>query len=196
MKTIAAVLFLSLLSFSLFAGDEGASGTELEPVRGIFSVDAGMVHDGRDGAGYAGFIKSLTFLDNGPFYYGFASLFGSFTTAGEDFFESGLLVGYKRDLGKSGLDLDIFLDLLLIGGRINQETLTYRGEAPALHLGLSLGFPTFSNIDGALSVAPVIRPYNLHSGSWDFSGSYLVLSLSLRFKSFMLIEKHNWEETL
>ncbi len=93
------------------------------------------------------------------------------------------------------MDLDLFLDFLVIGGRIEQETLLYRAEAPALHLGISLGFPASSDVDGAATIAPVIRPYNLQSGVWDFSRSYINFSFALRFKSFSLREHHSWSES-
>ena len=70
----------------------------------------------------------------------------------------------------------------------------YRAEAPALHLGLTLGFSASSDFDGAVSIAPVIRPYDLQTETWDFSRSYINLSFSLRFKSYALVEQHHWKE--
>ena len=196
MKISIALVMFAAVCFTVSAGDAEPSGTTLEPSKSIFSMDVGFVSDGHDGSGYAGFIKSATFLDQGPFYYGFGSLFGNFATTGEAFFETGLLVGYNQVLGNTGLDIDIFLDLLATGGRINQETLMYQAEAPALHLGLSMGFFALSDFDCAISVAPVIRPYNLQNGTWDLSRSYVILSLSLRFKSFALVERHRWSESI
>ena len=196
MKISIALIMLAAACFTVSAGDAEPSGASLEPARSVFSVDVGFVSDGHDGRGYAGFIKSATFLDDGPFYYGFGSLFGSFVTTGEAFFETGLLVGYNRNLGDTGLDIDAFLDLLITGGRINPEAGTYRGEAPALHMGLSLGFFALSDIACALSVAPVIRPYNLQTEAWDFSRSYINFSFALRLKSYALVEQHRWSESI
>ena len=196
MKIGIALVMFAAACFTVFARDAEPSGTALEPARSVFSMDVGFVSDGHEGHGYAGFIKSATFLDQGPFYYGFGSLFGNFATTGEAFFETGLLVGYKRILGDTGLDIDVTLDLLVTGGRINQETLMYQAEAPALHLGLSMGFFALSDIDCAISIAPVIRPYNLQAKTWDFSRSYIILSFALRIKSYALVERHPWSESI
>ena len=196
MKKIIVLFVLSAACFSVFAEEAGHTGSDLVGARSVFSVDAGCVSDGRDGLGYVGFIKSATFLNDSPFYYGFGSLFGGFITTGENFFETGLLAGYSRNLGETGFDLDFFLDFLVTGGRISQETLLYRSEAPALHMGLTLGFSAFSDIDCAVSLAPVIRPYNLQAGTWDFSRSYIILSFALRFKSYALVEQRRWAESI
>ena len=196
MKISIALVMFAALCLAVFAGDAEPSETGLVPAKSIFSMDVGFVSDGHDGLGYAGFIKSATFLDDGPFYYGFGSLFGGIVTTGETFFETGLLVGYNRNLGDTGLDIDVYLDFLATGGRINGETLMYRAEAPALHLGLSLGFFALSDIDCAISIAPVIRPYNLQTKTWDFSRSYAILSFALRFKSYALVEQHRWSESI
>ena len=196
MKISIVLVLFAAACFAAFAGDADPSETALEPARSVFSIDVGFVSDGHDGRGYVGFIKSASFLNDGPLYYGFGSLFGNFVTTGEAFFETGLLVGYNRSLGATGLDLDLFLDFLATGGRINQETQTYRGEAPALHLGFTVGFLALSNIDCAISVAPVIRPYNLQTGTWDFSRSYIIISSAVRFKSYALVEQHQWSESI
>ena len=194
MKKIIALIMLAAACFSVSAENTENTGSVLETARSIFSVDVGFVNDGQGGLGYAGFIKSATFIEDSPFYYGFGSLFGGFTTLKENFFETGLLIGYNRNLGNTGLDVDLFMDFLVTGGRISQETLKYQAEAPALHTGISLGFPALSNIDCALSVAPVIRPYNLQTKTWDFSRSYINLSIALRFKSYALVEQRHWSE--
>ncbi|TFH05096.1 MAG: hypothetical protein E4H09_02585 [Spirochaetales bacterium] len=196
MKISIALAMFALVCLSAFAGEPDAPTAVLEPARSIFSVELGFVSDGHDGQGYAGSIRSATFFNDGPLYYGFSSLFGNFVTTREAFFETGLLVGYNRSLGDSGLSLDVFLDLLATGGRIDQETLTYRGEAPALHLGLSLGFLALSDIDCTVSVAPVIRPYNLQARTWDFSRSYTIVSFAVRLKSYALVEEHQWSESV
>lgn len=196
MKISIVLTMLVAACFAVFAVDAEPPGTALKPAKSIFSVDVGFVSDGHDGHGYAGFMKSATFIDDGPLYYGFSSLFGSFATIGETFFETGLLLGYNRNLGDTGLDIDVFLDFLATGGSINEETLMYRAEAPALHLGLSLGFLALSDIDCAISIAPVIRPYNLQANTWDFSRSYITLSAALRLKSYALVEQHRWSESI
>ena len=196
MKISITLIMFAAVCFTVFAADAELSRAALEPAKSTFSIDVGFVTDGDGGRGYAGFMKSATFLNQGPFYYGFGSLFGSFATTGEAFFETGLMVGYNRVLGNTGLDIDITLDLLATGGRISQETQMYRAEAPALHLGLSMGFFALSDIDCSLSVAPVIRPYNLQAKTWDFSRSYLILSLALRLKSYALVERHRWSESI
>ena len=196
MKISIVLIMLVAACLTVSARDAELSETGLVSARSVFSVDVGFVSDGHDGRGYAGFIKSATFLNDGPLYYGFGSLFGNFVTIGEAFFETGLLVGYSRNLGGTGLDMDAFLDLLITGGRINQEVQTYRAEAPALHLGLSLGFFALSDTACALSIAPVIRPYNLQTKAWDFSRSYVNVSFALRLKSYALVEEHRWSESI
>lgn len=119
-------------------------------------------------------------------------MFGDLVTIKENFFETGLFMGYHDFIGDSGLDFDVFLDVIVTGGRINHETNSYRAEAPALHPGISIGFPAMSDIDAALTFAPVIRPYNAASGSWDFSSSYLNASIALRVKSYAEIKKLPW----
>jgi len=196
MKISIALIMLVVACLTVSAGDAEPSGAGLEPARSIFSVDVGFVSDGHAGQGYVGFIRSATFLDDGPLYYGFSSIFGSFVTTGETFFETGLMLGYSRILGDTGLDLDAFMDFLITGGRISRETLRYQAEAPALHLGLSLGFFASSDIACALAVAPVIRPYNLQSGTWDFSRSYVTFTFTARLKSYALVEPHRWSESV
>lgn len=192
MKRFIALMLIAVVSFTVIA--EEVERTALKPERSIFALNVGIVSNGDDSHGYSVFIKSASFTGNGPFYYGFGSLFGSFVTTKEAFFETGLLIGYNKLIDNTELDLDLFLDFLLTGGRINQETMTYRAEAPALHMGLSLGFPALSDIDGAITFAPVIRPYNMQTKSWDFSRSYINLSFTLRFKSYSLREQHSWSE--
>jgi hypothetical protein len=167
---------------------------QLIPNRSIMAVNVGFVSDGNNSHGYGVFLKSASFSDNGPFYYGFGSMFGSFVSTKETFFETGLLIGYNKILDNTVFDVDVFFDFLVTGGRINQETMTYQAEAPALHLGLSMGFSALSDFDGAVTIAPVIRPYNMQTRAWDFSRTYINLSFALRFKSYSLREQHSWSE--
>ena len=192
--------FITILVFAITCTIAGAqdAGTErpsAEPVRSIFSIDAGFTSDGRSGHGYGIFIKSSSFIGDGPFYYGFGSIFGDFITTKENFFETGLFLGYNDLIGDTGLDIDIFLDLIATGGRIDQETKLYRAEAPALHPGISVGFPVMSNFDAALTFAPVIRPYDAYTGNWDFSRSYYNVSLALKFKSYLEATKLSWNKS-
>jgi hypothetical protein len=190
-KLLVSVLFV-LSCFGLFSQTLETNTENWETSKSMFSLHVGFASDLNGGQGYSVFIKSATFFGEGPFYYGFGSLVGDFSTTKESFFETGILVGYNGDLSNSNLYYDLFLDFLITGGRINQETSLYQAEAPALHLGLSLGFPASSDIDGALSIAPVIRPYNMQTQTWDFSRSYINLSLSLQVKSFFLGERQSW----
>ncbi len=183
MKRFITTLILVLTCSIVSAQDVGKS---------IFSVDVGYAGDGRSGHGYGVFIKSSSFIGNGPVYYGFGSMFGDFITIKENFFETGLFIGYNDFIGDTGLDFDIFLDIIATGGRINQETKIYRAEAPALHPGVSLGFPAMSDLDGAITFAPVIRPYNALTGEWDFSRSYFNVSLALSLKSYTEVIKRPW----
>lgn len=193
MKRFITIFIVALTCSIVSAQEVKESKTDSESGKSIFSVDVGYASDGRSGQGYGVFIKSSSFIGEGPVYYGFGSMFGEFITAKENFFETGLFIGYNDFIGDSGFDFDIFLDLLVTGGRINQETKSYRGEAPALHTGISLGFPAWSDIDGALTLAPVIRPYNSLTGEWDFSRSYFMASFAIRLKSNMEIKKLPWK---
>ena len=194
MKKIITLLTIAAVCFTAIAEEAGNNKIFMESNRAIMSVNVGFVRDGSNNNGYGVFIKSTSFIGDEPFYFGFGSLFGEFVNIKEAFFETGLLVGYTKMLDNTDLDLDLFLDFLIMGGRINQESLAYQAEAPALHTGLSLGFPASSDIDGAITIAPVIRPYNMETGTWDFSRSYINLSFALRFKSYSLREQHSWSE--
>lgn len=192
MKFLFALMMITVVSFSVIA--EEAEKAALNPARSIMALNGGIVSNGNDSHGYGIFIKSATFTGSGPFYYGFGSMFGSFVTTKEAFFETGLLIGYNKIIDNTKFDIDLFFDFLLTGGRINQETMIYQAESPALHMGLSLGFPALSDIDGAITIAPVIRPYNLQTKAWDFSRSYINLAFAIRFKSYTLQEQHSWFE--
>ena len=192
MKRFITILIIALTCSMVSAQDNDRGKTPSEIGKSIFSIDVGYTSDGRTGHGYGVFIKSSTFIGESPLYYGFGSVFGDFITIKENFFETGVFVGYNDFIGDTGLDFDVFLDIFITGGRINHETKSYRSEAPALHTGISLGFPAASNIDGALTFAPVIRPYNSLTGEWDFSRSYFNISLALRFKSYMEVKKLPW----
>ncbi len=166
-----------------------------ETSRGVFSLDVGLVTDLDGSSGYSACIKSVSFAGESPFYYGFGSLLGTFSNTKMSFFETGLIIGYTKGIEDSNLYYDVFLDFLVTGGRIDAATSLYQAEAPALHLGLSLGFPASSNIDGALSIGPVIRPYNLKAKEWDFSRSYINFSLTIHFKSSTFGKKVPWSES-
>jgi hypothetical protein len=195
MRIILILFITAAFSFGVFAEESGNGKSVQKPVKSIFSLDAGYAGNGAGGHGYAVFLKTAKFLNEKPYYLGFGSLFGEFSTIGEIFFETGVLVGYSKNLGTSGWDIDVYLDFLLTGGRIEKETMIFRSEAPALHAGISLGFPTFLGMDGALWAAPVIRPYDARSGTWDFSRSYVSIGFSLRLKSFALIEQRPWSDS-
>lgn len=192
MKRFAVILMVALFCSIIYAQEVEGGRTALSLGKSIFSIDVGFASDGRSGHGYGMFIKSTSFVGGSPVYYGFGSIFGEFTTIKENFFETGFFIGYNDFIGETELDFDIFLDVIATGGRISQETMSYRGEAPALHPGVSLGFPASSDIDGALTFAPVIRPYNALTGEWDFSRSYFTATLAIRFKSFAEMKKLPW----
>lgn len=190
---VAMVLVLSLVAVSAQTKEPGLNN--LETSRSVFALDVGFAGDRNSGLGYSVFIKSGTFIDESSFYYGFGSLLGQFVTTKESFFETGLLIGFTGAISQSNVFYDLFLDLLVTGGRIHGETSLYQAEAPALHLGMAIGFPASSNIDAALSIAPVIRPYSRKDSAWDFSRSYINLSLTLRMKSQMLGKSIPWSES-
>lgn len=194
MKRLVISILLVVSCFALFAQTQEIRVDSYETARGVLSFDAGFVADYTGGTGFSAFIKSISYVAGSPFYYGFGSLLGNFSNTKESFFETGIMVGYTKDIADTNLYYDLFLDFLITGGRIAGDTSLYQGEAPALHLGFSLGFPASSNIDGALSIAPVIRPYSMKSGAWDFSRSYINLSLTLHFKSLSYGKKMPWAE--
>lgn len=192
MKRLMIIVLLAAGCTAVFAQAQGTDALSLEASRSIFSLDVAFAGDNEGSRGYSAFIKSASFIGDSPFYYGFGSLLGCFTTTQESFFETGVLVGYTNENEDSGLYYDMFLDLLVTGGRIDDESSLYRAEAPALHLGMSLGFPASSDIDGALSLAPVIRPYDLQNRTWDLSRSYINLGVTLRIKSLLLGRRLPW----
>ena len=195
MKRFIAVITVALICSIINAqGNQGSKETPV-PGKSIFSIDAGYAGDGGDGHGYGVFIKSSTFIGDGHVYYGFGSMFGDFITIKENFFETGFFIGYNDFIGNTGLDFDLFLDVVATGGRINYETMSYRAESPALHPGISLGFPASSDIDCAITFAPVIRPYNALTGEWDFSRSYFTATAAVRLKSHVEMTKLPWNNS-
>jgi hypothetical protein len=60
--------------------------------------------------------------------------------------------------------------------------------------GTNLGFskPYSSDLGLQVSFAPVVRPYNLQTGKWDFSGSYFIFSLSADVRSFAKVLPGHW----
>ncbi len=192
-KTVS-VLFIICCTL-LYSQPQETEVDQFEISRSIFSLNAGYAFDLSGAQGYSAFFKSSTFIGESPFYYGFGSLLGGFTNIEESFFETGIHVGHTQVIEETNLFYDIFLDFLIIGGRVSNTTSVYRAEAPALHLGMSLGFPASSDIDGAITIAPVIRPYDIHTGLWDFSRSYFNLSLNLNIKSRILAKKIPWKES-
>ncbi len=195
MKRLMVSLLLIMSCSLLFSQTQETNSTNFETSRSMFSLDVGVAGDLNGGLGYSAFIKSATGIKDTPFYYGFGSLLGQFLTTHESFFETGVLIGYTREIEDTNLYYDLFLDFLITGGRIHSDTSLYQAEAPALHLGMSIGFPSSSDIDGALSLAPVIRPYNLKTGAWDFSRSYINLSLTFRMKSLTYGKQLPWSES-
>jgi hypothetical protein len=164
------------------------------PSRSILSIDAGYAGDGHGGHGFGFFIKSASYIGTTPFYFGFGSISGSFATINEAFFETGLMAGYAGQIGLTGSGFDLFIDLLPFGGRVAMTTMLFRQEAPAVHLGASLAFPAGEDMDATISIAPVLRPYDSSAGEWNFSRSYVMVSLALRFKSYLLVERRSWAE--
>ena len=195
MKRLLVTMLLAASFSVLFSQSQEASSVSFETSRSIFSLNVGFAGDLNGSRGYSVFIKSAAFINESPFYYGFGSLFGEFSNTKESFFETGILIGYNSEKSDSNLYYDLFLDLIVTGGRIDNETSLFQAEAPAVHAGFSLGFPASSNIDGALSIAPVIRPYNLNTGVWDFSRSYINLGITLRSKSFFIGRTMPWSES-
>ena len=191
-SNLVSILFLICCTL-LYSHPQEIESSQLEVSRSIFSVHVGYAFDLIGARGYSAFIKSSTFIGESPFYYGFGSLLGGFTDSQESFFETGVLAGYRNTIKDTDLSCDVFLDLLIIGGRVGNTTLIYEPDSPALHLGISLGFPASSGIGGALSIAPVIRPYARNTGLWDFSRSYINLSLVLSFKSRVLSKAEPWK---
>lgn len=188
-----AFLFLFICSL-LFSTDPQKRESPFSYSKSMLCAHVGYAADLAGGQGVTVFIKSASFLDDSRFYYGFGSLLGSFPDTDESLFETGLLIGYVDDIGQTDLYYDLFVDLLLTGGRITGGSSVYRAEAPALHLGASLGFPASSGIDGSLSIAPVIRPYDKQTGLWDFSRSYLNLSVNISMKSMNETRSVSWED--
>lgn len=194
MRRICIVFLFTVSCSLLFSTGIEAHESSCTYSRNMLSVHVGYAADLAGGQGYSAFISSSSFISSSPFYYGFSSLLGSFPNTDESLFETGVLIGYVDDIGGTDLYYDLFFDLLLTGGRITGGTSAYRAEAPALHLGASLGFPASSGIDGSVSIAPVIRPYDKQSGLWDFSRSYLNLSVNIRMKSLSETRTVPWED--
>ncbi len=194
MKRLTVLVLLIICSTLLYSTPQEIDLGSLQSSRSMFSLSTGYASDLSGAQGYSAFIKSSSFIGESPFYYGFASLLGMFSTTDESFFETGVLFGYTDEIDDTNLYYDLFFDLLVTGGRINNATSTYQASAPALHLGMALGFPSTSDIDGAISIAPVIRPYNQQTGLWDFSRSYINLGVTFNMKSLIVGKQLPWKE--
>lgn len=90
----AAVLLAISISESWAAVAEEGRAEALSPVKSIFSFDAGYISDGGSANGTAAAFRTATFFGGSDFYWGFASMFGSFITTGQAIFESGAVFGY------------------------------------------------------------------------------------------------------
>lgn len=163
------------------------------PIKSIFSLSAGYTSDYGDHKGWSLFIKSMSFLGKSPWYYGFGSTTGAVGT--DSIFETSFLAGWNSSVGGTDLGLDACLNIVLFGGRVNGETMIFRAEAPAFQPMLGLSIPANASLDVQLTAAPLIRPYDLLNGRWDFSRSYLTFSFSLRFKNYLEAEILPWAQS-
>ncbi len=76
MKRLMVSILLILICFGTFAKTPKISTENLETAKSMFSLNVRFASDRNAGHGYSVFIKSATFIDENPFYYGFGSLVG------------------------------------------------------------------------------------------------------------------------
>ena len=197
-RVIALALVFALLALSrTFAeagsipGEPGARTLR----RSIASATVGYAWDYGSGQGIFTTTRGLNFIKDSPFYYGFGSVSGWFFSTGESFAETCLFAGWNGPAG-GGAEVDAFLSLVPTGARIEPRDgrLVFRPEGPAIQPSLGICVPVSVNVDVSISSAPMIRPYDLQSGTWGLSRSYLTLSASARIKLRELVEKRPWND--
>ncbi len=187
---VAAAVSMACVA-GLFA--EEPSPQQPIPVKSISSLEAGYVTDGGDARGIVGNFKTITFFGASDLYWGFSSMFGSFISTEESITENGLLVGFQREIPGTDIGLDLSLGVLLFGGRIDDSD-HWTADAPAIQPSIGFSIPFSSEFGVKASFAPVIRPYNLDTGEWELSRSYLVCSLSLEYRSFSKVIPGRWSD--
>jgi hypothetical protein len=191
-----AVVFL-LMAVSGILADEGlspASPVSRQLQRSIASFLIGYAWDYDSGYGMSWTIRGMSFFWESPFYYGMGSISGVFFSTEESFTDTCLFAGWNGPIG-GGAELDASLGFVVAGARIvpSDGRLEYRAEGPAIMPSLGLSIPVLEGADVMISASPLIRPYDLKSGAWGLSRSYLVLSASVRIKQRLLVEKKSWD---
>jgi hypothetical protein len=197
-RLIALALLFALLSVSRVISEEarpGANPGARRIQRSTTSLTVGYAWDEESGHGVVMTMRGAAFPNDGPWYFGFGSLSGYFFSTREALMETCLFAGWDGFLG-GGAELDACLGIILSGARLERDDdrLIYRSEGPALQPSLGICLPISENADVSISAAPVIRPYDLRSGTWALSRSYIVFSASLRLKNRFLVERLPWNE--
>ncbi len=187
---IAVIASMACIT-GVFADEK--SPEEPIPVKSITSLEAGYVTDGGSANGIVGNFKTISFFGLSDFYWGFSSIFGRFISTKEDITENGVLFGFQRSIPGTDVGLDLSLGVLLFGGRIDDSD-HWTADAPAIQPSIGFSIPFSSDFGVKASFAPVIRPYDLDDGEWNFSRSYLVCSLSLEYRSFMKVIPGRWSD--
>ncbi len=190
LTAIAVIVSMACIT-GVFADEE--SSEKPIPVKSITSLEAGFVTDGGSARGIVGNFKTISFFGLSDFYWGFSSIFGSFISTDESITENGLLVGFQREIPGTDIGLDLSLGVLLFGGRIVDSD-HWQTDAPAIQPCIGFSIPFSSDFGVKASFAPVIRPYNLDTGEWEFSRSYIMCSLSLELRSFMKVIPGRWSD--
>jgi len=188
---LAAII--SVLSAAcVFAAEEPTN--RLSPVKSMMSFDTGYATDGQAGQGIVGCFKSMTFFGRSDFYWGFTSIFGSFTSTGQTLTETGLLFGCSGPIAATDIGFDLSLNVIPFGGRVDTRTTTWQSDAPAIQPSVGFSVPYSSDFGVQVGFAPVVRPYNLQTGRWDFSRSYFIFSLAVELRSFARVMQGHWAE--
>ncbi len=186
---------MSALSAQEAKAFDRAKAEGLIPLRSSFSLNSGWLNDGGAGNGWGLIIRSKSFIGMTPLYYGIGSTLGSFVSTGESIFETSGFFGYEAPIAQGPLGLDACLNIIVTGGRVD-SSLHYRAESPALQPILALSFPAAADMDLSLFAAPVLRPYDLGSGTWGLSRSYLLAGIAFQAKTFLMTRKLAWLESL
>jgi hypothetical protein len=190
---LAFIAAAASMTFATAASAEDETRPEPVPVRSITSLEAGYATDGGSARGIAGNFKTVSFIGASDFYWGFTSMFGYFVSTKESLTENGVVLGFQRPIPGTDVGMDLSLGLLLFGGRIDDSD-HWQADAPAVQPSLGFSVPFSSELGVKAFFAPVIRPYNLDTGEWEFSRSYLVCSLSLEYRSFVKVIPGKWSD--
>jgi hypothetical protein len=167
-----------------------------KPSRTVFNLTGGLAMDGRSNEAWILQIKSFTYIGESPWYWGMGSTMGEFVSTHSSIAETLMIAGYCAPINGSELGLDLSLILIPYGNRVDMATKKYLSESPAVEPHASLTFPAANDFDVTLGAWATLRPYDVVDGKWDFGRSYWGASIALDMKTYALIQRKPWAESM